>query len=164
MMNSQILDKDELNWKPNPNTWSIAQVVDHLIITNKTYYPIIEQLKSNNYKLPWISKFTFLTNVFGNLILKTVSPENKRKTKTFPVWQPETGKIDTKILNEFSNEQEKLKEKLMNAIRLIEQKKIISSPANKFIIYRLDKAFDILIAHEKRHFNQTVEIKKMSEK
>jgi len=152
---------EDLNWKPNPNVWSIGQTVDHLIVTNKTYYPIIEELKSNNYKLPWLSRFSFLADVFGNLILKTVSPEFKRKTKTFSVWQPVTGNIDANILIEFSNEQKRLKDKIDGCSEFIDKKKIISSPANKNIFYRIDKAFDIIIAHEKRHFNQAIEIKKL---
>ena len=157
----QILDKKELNWKPNPNTWSVAQIIEHLIVTNKSYYPIFEQLKSNNYKLPVMAKLSFLADVFGNLILKTVSPEYKRKTKTFPVWQPETGNIDTNILSEFSNEQKRLKDEIDDCKELIQQNKILSSPANKNIFYRIDKTFDILIAHEKRHFNQAVQVKKL---
>jgi len=31
------LSSEQMNWKPDPNTWSIAQNIDHLIVIN-TYY------------------------------------------------------------------------------------------------------------------------------
>ena len=33
----QILSHDQLNWKPNANSWSIGQVINHLIVINTTY-------------------------------------------------------------------------------------------------------------------------------
>jgi hypothetical protein len=35
---------------------------------------------------------------------------------------------------------------------------IISSPANKIIVYKLEIAFDIIVAHEKRHLEQAREV------
>ena len=35
------LSAEQLNWKPNSQTWSIAQNIDHLIVVNQTYYPIL---------------------------------------------------------------------------------------------------------------------------
>ena len=32
------LNESQLNWKPNPQTWSIAQNINHLLVINKTYY------------------------------------------------------------------------------------------------------------------------------
>lgn len=41
---------EQLNWKPNSQTWSIAQNMEHLMVVNETYYPVLEQLKSGIYK------------------------------------------------------------------------------------------------------------------
>ena len=35
------LTSEQLNWKPASNTWSIAQNLDHLIVVNETYYPVL---------------------------------------------------------------------------------------------------------------------------
>ena len=34
------LTNEQLNWKPNSTVWSIAQNLDHLIVTNESYYPV----------------------------------------------------------------------------------------------------------------------------
>ncbi|CAZ97441.1 Putative protein [Zobellia galactanivorans] len=40
---------------------------------------------------------------------------------------------------------------------MIEKGCIISSPANKNIVCRLETAFDIIVTHEQRHFEQLKE-------
>lgn len=46
------LSGEQLNWKPNPQTWSIAQNLEHLIVVNETYYPVLSALKKGAYKKP----------------------------------------------------------------------------------------------------------------
>jgi len=45
-----------------------------------------------------------------------------------------------------------------NSKDLVEKGTVISSPANKNIVYKLEKAFEILLTHERRHFEQSKEI------
>ncbi len=151
------LSSEELNWKPNAHTWSIAQNIDHLITVNETYYPIVTAIRKGNYKLPFIARFSFITNFFGKFILKAVEPERKKRIKTFSIWEPEVENIDADIVNKFVIHQQQLKDFFNNCSDLIEKQTIIASPANRNIVYNIETAFDIIIAHEKRHFNQAKE-------
>ncbi len=80
------LSFEELNWKPNPETWSIAQNIEHLIKVNETYYPIADAIRKRKYKLSPLAGFSFITNFFGKFILKAVEPERKKRIKTFSIW------------------------------------------------------------------------------
>jgi hypothetical protein len=42
---------------------------------------------------------------------------------------------------------------------LVQAETVISSPANRFIVYKIGRAFDIIVAHEERHLNQAKEVK-----
>ena len=148
------LSPDELNWKPNPYVWSIAQNIDHVITLNSTYYPIINKIRSGEYQVPFIGKIGFMADYFGKLILKSVQPDTTKKIKTFPVWEPQSGEISPDILERFESSQTELKGLINNSQDLLDENIVISSPANKFIVYRLDKAFDIIVAHEYRHLEQ----------
>ena len=152
------LNSEQLNWKPDPQSWSIAQNIDHLIETNQSYFPVLASLKDGTYKTPLTGKFGFLVNFFGKMILNAVKPDRKKKVKTFPVWQPATGNIDGDILLRFKNHQAELKEQIAGSKELLENRAVISSPANRNIVYRIDKAFDILVLHELRHFEQAKEV------
>lgn len=67
----------------------------------------------------------------------------------------------TEILDKFEEHQEGLKNQINNSKNLIAKRAVISSPANSNIVYKLDAAFDIMVAHEQRHFEQAKELLKM---
>jgi DinB superfamily len=154
----QTLSEADLNWKPDGKTWSIAQNIDHLIKINLTYYPIIKSLRAGTYQLPWIGKFGFMVTFFGKVILKSVSPDRRKKMKTFPLWEPSRSNIEKDILHRFSQHQEELKALIQSSKDLLVKGAVISSPANKNIVYSLEAAFDIMVTHEQRHLQQATEV------
>ena len=153
------LTNDQLNWKPNAESWSIAQVIEHLDVTSESYYPLVQAVRSGTYKLPFTGKMTFLVNFFGRFILKAVSPEAKSKIKTFPVWEPAKSNIGGDVMGKFVSEQEKLKKFITDSNDLLEKGVRISSPANRNIVYNLSDAFNIIVTHQKRHLEQARRIK-----
>ncbi len=152
------LTAEQLNWKPNAQTWSIAQNIDHLIVINSTYFPVIESIRKGTYKTPFLAKLGFVVSFFGKMILKAVQPDRKKKMKTFPIWEPSKSEIPIGILDRFKDHQSELKKLIENSKDLVEKGTIISSPANKNIVYKLEKAFEIIVTHEERHFEQSREI------
>lgn len=151
------LPADELNRKPNAQTWSIAENMQHLIAVNESYFPILEQLKGGKYKLPFMARLSFFVNFMGNTILKSVEPGRRKKMRTFPIWEPVAAAIEGDIVGDFAKHQSELKKAISGAEELLQKKTIISSPANRNIVYTLEKAFEIIVAHEERHLNQAIE-------
>jgi hypothetical protein len=152
------LTSKQLNWKPNSNTWSIAQNLDHLVIVNETYYPVLASLKAGTHKTPFIAKISFMVSFLGKIVLNGVQPDRKKRMKTFPIWEPNTSNVIGDILSRFQNHQNELIQKIEAAKELVEKGVVISSPANKNIVYKLETAFDIIVSHEQRHFEQAKEI------
>lgn len=145
---------ENIHLKPNPKIWSIAENIEHLITINKTYFPILERLKNGTYQGAFIGRFPFFTNLFGDMIFKSVSDGGKKKQKTFPLWEPKIQQGDDTILERFKQHQEELKSWIVQMEPLIKKNQIIHSPANKLIVYSLEKAIEIIIAHEHRHLDQ----------
>lgn len=158
------LTAQELNWKPNANTWSIAQNIDHLIVINRTYFPILDALQTGKYAPPFLAKIGFISNFLGNMIYDSVKPENKKKIRTFSIWEPATSQIKGDILTQFEQHQIELKNAIIAAVPFIEKGQVIHSPANKNIVYKLDKAFDVIVAHEIRHLEQAKEVQVLLKK
>lgn len=152
------LSAEQLNWKPNAQTWSIAQNIDHLIVINESYYPVIKSVREGTYKLPLMGKMGFMVNSMGKMILNAVEPTRRKKIKTFPIWEPAKSNIGPDILNRFEKHQEELKKVIASSEDLVEKGAVISSPANKNIVYKLGTAFDIIITHEQRHLEQAKEV------
>lgn len=152
------LNEESLNWKPDAATWSIAQNIDHLIQLNSSYFPAFENLKKGKQQLPFIARFRFVVSFFGKMISKSVDPDRKKKMKTFGLWEPEKDSFQKRILTDFKENQEELKRYIVESDDLISQGAVISSPVNRNIVYKLETAFEIIITHEERHYNQAKEI------
>jgi DinB superfamily len=156
--NFNHLTTEELNWKPHPDIWSIAQNLDHLIVVNETYYPVLASLKAGKYKPPFIAKIGFMVSFLGKTVLGAVQPDRQKKMKTFPIWEPSKSEVESDILMRFKNHQTELQQKIEEAKELVAKGAVIASPANKNIVYKLETAFDIIVSHEQRHLEQAKEV------
>jgi hypothetical protein len=152
------LTHEELNRKSNPDTWSIAQNLDHLIRINQTYFPIFDGLKNNTYTPPFLGKFRFITSFFGNLIYKMSSPEHIKPIKTISIWEPTKSEIHD-VIQTFVQHQEQLKQHIAGLEGCIASGSVIASPANPMIVYTLEQALNIIVVHEKRHILQARKVR-----
>ncbi|MFY0687110.1 MAG: DinB family protein [Cyclobacteriaceae bacterium] len=152
------LNESELNWKPSAKIWSIAEILTHIIQVNESYYPSFQQIIDGTYKAPFTGKFGFLVNMFGNAILKSMHPTQKRKTKTMLIWEPSKSDEERDIVDQFVQHQSAMKDWIVKLDPYIAST-LISSPANSNIVYKLSTCLEIIVAHEKRHFIQACEVK-----
>lgn len=152
------LTGEQLNWKPHPDSWSIAQNLDHLIVVNETYYPILDALLAGTYRPSFLARIGFMVTFLGKTVLKAVQPDRQKKMKTFPIWEPGTSEVGDDILERFLRHQHELKLKIEGSKALLEQGVVIASPANRNIVYTLETAFDIIVSHEQRHLEQAKEV------
>ena len=152
------LNGSQLNWKPDPKTWSVGQVLEHLLKTSQSYEPIIAKLLDGSYRTPLMGKITPAVNFFGKMILGAVQPEAQRKTRTFPVWEPAQSAVQDGILADFLDSQEVVKNQIKACRQAGLLACVVGSPASGMVVYKLSTAFDILVAHQRRHFLQAQRI------
>lgn len=150
------LSGEVLNQRPSPEKWSIAENLSHLIQVNESYFPLFKKVKEGTFQAPFIARFGFFSKLFGNMIYNSVSDEGKKKVKTFPAWKPKEGN-KSEIIQEFLDHQKELSEEIVSIKPFLEKQTIIHSPVNKLIVYSLDQALDIILAHEWRHLDQAKE-------
>lgn len=142
----------ELNFKPGPGSWSIGEILSHLIQVNSSYFPIFDQVIAGTYQPPFLGKLPFYVNAVGSLLKKSMN--SKSKVKTFALWEPKNEEFRADILIEFSSHQMELSSYIQQLEPFLSNGTVIHSPANRFLVYSLEKAIEIIIAHEKRHLQQ----------
>ncbi len=147
------LPAEELNRKPDAKSWSIGQIIEHLILINESYFQSVKETQAADYKPPFTARFGFLSNLAGFALLKAVEPSNQKKTKTFGLWAPQESAVEADILNRFEKNQEELKQFLH-----LDENLIVSSPANRNITLKLGQLIHILIVHEQRHLQQAKQV------
>ena len=155
------LTAQELNWKANSKMWSIAQVIEHIILVNESYFEAPEQIRAGKYKYPFIARFPYFPRLMGNMIYKSVLPETKRKQPTLPIWEPAQSEVAEDILAQFKAHQHALAAFMSDNQDLVANGTLVCSPANRLIVYTFERMFEIMLAHEQRHFNQALAVLEM---
>ena len=150
------LSSTQLNWKPSAERWSIAQCFDHLISSNKGYFPIIESVRTGTKKTTFWERLPVLPGLAGKLLIKSLDPASTRKIKAPKKFEPAQSNISASVIDDFAAQQDKLIEGINATGHLNLEKIVVTSPAVSagVITYSLLDAYRIIVVHEQRHLQQ----------
>src|SRR5262245_42137350 len=93
------LSGEQVNWKPGENEWSIGQCFDHLIVSNRPFEPIFEEIQAGRRRRRLWERVPLLPGVFGGLIIDTLRPDSGRKVKARPAFYPSSSHIDPAVID-----------------------------------------------------------------
>ncbi|MEQ8706338.1 MAG: DinB family protein [Phaeodactylibacter sp.] len=157
------LSRDQLNWKPGPDRWSIAQCLDHLIRTNEGYLSQLAEISLGIKRKSLWERLPFLPAIFGKMLLKASHPEAQGKMKAPKAFEPLQSNLPAEITGHFLahnraliRQYEKLPQGNLASYRL-------TSPASKVIVLRLEDVVQLLPAHEQRHLQQALRVMQTEE-
>ena len=149
------LTAEQLNWKPAPKSWSIAQCFDHLITMHSLYFPLFEKLGNGNAKQTFWESYSPLSGFFGRFLIKTLRPENVKPMKTTSKARPSSSEIGGDIIDRYVENQNQLIEAIKKIPPSVDPAKtIVTSPLMGLVTYSLDDCYEIIAVHGPRHFNQ----------
>jgi hypothetical protein len=154
------LSGEQINWKPNAEVWSVGQCFEHLIVTNSLYFPNIQKVLDGKHRNNFFSKIPFSTGLIAFLMKNSLNPNQKRKMKTFKVFEPAESGISETIIEDFIENQRKLISMIEAAKDFDVEKIKIAEPLSPLLNLRLGDAFEILLMHERRHFLQAERVTK----
>ncbi|MEO1448913.1 MAG: DinB family protein, partial [Bacteroidota bacterium] len=75
------LNGEQLNWRPKPKQWSIAQCLEHLMKANKAYYAVLVQVADGMKRQRKREKLPVLPDIWGRFLRNSLSADSKRKLK-----------------------------------------------------------------------------------
>lgn len=156
------LTPSQLNWKPSPERWSIAQCFDHLIAVNKAYFPVIDNVLAGKKRTLWES-MPVLPGLMGKMVIKAVEPTSTRKFKARKNFEAAQSNISGSIINDFVDHQAEVVDKMKATQHLDLEKIIITSPVAALMTYSLIDAYRIIVVHEERHFQQAKRVTEETE-
>lgn len=148
-----VLSGEQLNWKPDSDSWSVAQCLDHLIKTNNGFNDIFAGLADGTRQPTFMEKWSPLSSLLGNFLMKSIKNDGKKyKAPSEEIVPPSD--LDEKIVEQFSEHQKQLAEKVKAFGHLNWGDIVITSPFMRMLTYRLDTALEFTLEHEKRHIRQ----------
>ncbi|MBK6263480.1 DinB family protein [Marivirga sp. S37H4] len=159
------LSEEELIWKPQPDKWSVAECLKHILIANEIYLKDIEnKLKKAEVRtIEHPVKFSLT----GKIFLFFVDPKYKWKVPSPKIFKPvqknkvEEGKA---TIMEFLDLQGRIIEAAEKAYGYDHTNIYTFSPISKFLRFNIGEQFYIMMRHTKRHLNQARRVKNLQEK
>lgn len=148
------LSPAQLNWKPSAEQWSVGQCFDHLIVTNRCFFPDIERVAAGEYRGSLWGRVSPLSGFFGRFILKALDPEKGRRTKAPRVFEPARSDVAADVLERFAAHQEELAARMRATADADLRGLKVTSPVSAVATYSLLDAYRIVVAHERKHFEQ----------
>jgi hypothetical protein len=156
------LSARQLNWKPSAEQWSVAQCLDHLLVSNGAYFPQLDQIISGQKRATLWERMPGLPRFFGPVIINAVTPEAKRKIKARKNFQPAASQVDAQIVPRLVAQQRDLLARMRATEKFDPARIIITSPIASVVVYSLLDAYRIIVAHERRHFAQAQRVMETS--
>src|ERR1044072_535498 len=83
------LNEAQLNWKPSPDKWSIAQCLEHLTAASSGFNPyFVDALARGRQRFAAALPPTYQPSFMGRWLIKHVEPESPRKLRAPKIFKP----------------------------------------------------------------------------
>ncbi len=153
------LSQDQLYWKPNQNTWSVVECVEHINTACRHYIPEmtrkIQSAPTNNVEKE------FQSGLLGNYLANMMAPKSngqiKGKMKTLGKFEPRTKTIDLDarlVFDECIDHHKKLLTLIEKATHVDLNKVRVTSAIGAIIRFKLGDCFRFNTSHHERHLLQ----------
>lgn len=152
------LNENQLNQKPEPDKWSIAQCLDHLVVYNETFITEFEKLLSGKYKPTLWQRINPLTKFAGERGLDLLRA-GKIKMKAPAIFAPSKDPMIRDIMTRFLDHQKRLGSIFDKLEQGGMHNKVISSPLTPALTLTAGDAMHIMAEHEDRHLKQAMNVK-----
>lgn len=144
-----LLSYDELNKKPDTDTWSIAQVCHHLHLTESVFtQAIIYGLNKSNGKKAEAKAIQ-------------VTADRKQKIQAPEIVMPGDGPWELQQMKDLLNNSRNI---FLDFYNLIEDKSVLAEKSTKHPLFGylpLNQWVDLIYLHEERHIEQIKELKSL---
>ena len=136
------LSDAQLTWTSNPDSWSIAQCLDHLRATSKAFEPYLTAaIERGKEKWPTDSPVPYRPSWVGGWLIKQVLPETTRKVPAPKVFRPTESPTIKNALADFLKQQDEFVGFVRKARGVDYNKTRLRSPVTPLMRYSLADAF-----------------------
>lgn len=156
---TEHLGDEQFHWRPEAQSWSIAECLDHLNRTNKLYLPILERAIEKGRARGLTGREPFRHGFLGDFFVRSMEPPPKKKFRAPQSFLPVSDQPREQVIAEFADMQERILSCIRAADGLHLGKIKIPSPVTKLLRMSLGQGFALLTAHERRHLWQAQQVK-----
>ncbi len=142
-----------LNWQPPDGGWTVAMVLEHLIVTDEQYFhvmgPVLESARSSDDSASQSWKPSFM----GRLLYRGVRPDSERKLRAPTIFSPPvTPRVE--VADILLSHQDLLADFIRRSSGLNLTRLRLGSPVSRMIRLNMGDCLAVLTAHTRRHMLQ----------
>jgi DinB superfamily len=157
---SQVSDA-QFFWQPNEGrSWSIAQCLQHLAVTNAFYGHAIAKAIEAARAQAITGDAPIESTFFGRLFLKTMEPPVTKRVRAPGRIIPRTHKTRDEIMRAFLEEHRLMRERIHAAAAIDVNRAKFTNPFFRMLRVRVGTGLRIGPAHERRHLWQAENVRK----
>ena len=150
------LSLKQLNWKPQPKTWSVAECIAHLLIVFSKYEPAVNKALSQANKQE--ENVSYQASFLGKIFLNFVKPDYKIKIPAPSALKPTQSHYGLEVVEMYFGYLQKVKSFMQASENKNLNKIKIPSSVSKLIRFNLGDYFKIEVWHNLRHFQQMLRV------
>jgi hypothetical protein len=153
------LTEAQLAWQPESGAWSIAECLDHLIVTGRRSLSHIAEATDLGRRRGMFSPGPFRYGVLERWLVWLMGPPARMKFTAPRAYAPASKRQGTIVADEFLRLQHELRQSLyqVNGLDLARVK--VSNPVSRWFRLSLGQELAFTAAHERRHLWQVQRIK-----
>lgn len=144
----------QLNLRPEPERWSIAECLVHLILFSEAFLPVIEAACERARGNSLLGQGPFKVDLIGRVLKLTLEPPARIRLETTDPFKPIVVEPLDDILPRFLARQANLCFAIEQADGLDLNRIKVTSPVSSRIRYNLFSCFVLIAAHQRRHLWQ----------
>lgn len=156
------LSQNQLEWKPNSDTWNLQEIFAHLNEYALYYHPAFsKKIDTTRFRDP---REQFISSPLGRSAWKSMKLGNaknvKRKFKAPRLYNPTivTSIVKPTAVSDFMSQQNELLEILEKAKTINMRKSKVGISISKIIRLRFGDALLFVIYHNERHVQQAINL------
>lgn len=154
------LNPQQLNWQPQPGTWSVGQCLEHLCITDEVYLPAIAISLRDKPVSPvqditpgWFARW-FITSF--------IEPSPKTKRARAPKKIVPSAQVESSVLDRFLRSNQAAREFIRQAGNYDVNHIRFKNPLLPVLRFTAGTGLEIVSRHERRHLLQAERAKQSS--
>lgn len=148
------LTREQFNWRPRADQWSVAQCLDHLNITSRLWISSLEKAVSEGRSKGILRDGPYSYGFLSRWFLRSMEPPVKRRFKAPKKFRPPESQLRDDVMLEFIALHERIEQLVRESDGLDLVRIKVPSPVTSLIHYSLGMGFWIITAHDRRHLWQ----------
>ena len=155
----QVLTEAQLTWRENAGTWSVADCLNHLVVTGNQSLAHIYTAMVDARTRRLLGRGPFRHGVVGNWLIGLMDAPPTIKFKAPKAYRPAPDASVSQIVSTFFLLQHGLIRALEEADGIDLARVKVGNPVSRWLRLSLGQEFALTAAHERRHLWQAAQVR-----